>query len=464
MTDDHRPPIDGKDRAQSVPADRPDATRRLLLTRIGLAGAAAYTAPALTHLGMAHASGGSGGGGRGGSGGSRGSGGRAAPRARRRQAQPRQVRRRPAQPAPPPPPPEIVVLLGPEGQIDPARDAGFTVRSAAPNATLGGTIFRLSLPEGRGRDEGLAELATLFPDALMDENHLYTTDDFLCDEDGCDAHDMIGWAGWPSIYAPRIGMIDTGINAEHAALAGQNITVNQADLGTREAAGRKHGTAIAAMLIGRLDERVPGLLPNAELIAVEAFHRGYGGEQADVFSLASAMDILLAAEVSVINMSFSGPQNRVLAALVAEAAARDIALVAAAGNEGPGAAPAFPAAYQEVVAVTAIDRRERVYRQANRGPYINFAAPGVRVWAAASISGGRLQSGTSFAAPFVTASLAVQRLRAPVVPLSETIAEMMRCAKDLGDAGRDDVFGDGLVAAPGQCFAEDAGPIAVSGE
>lgn len=442
--------------------DRPDLARRRLLTRIGLAGATAYTAPALTHLGMAHASGGSGGGGAGGSG---GSGGRQSWRPARRQTQPRANRPRTAQPAQsPPPPPEILVLLPAGISVTPAVEAGYEVRSTAPNALLEGTLYRLDLPPGRTVEEGRADLTGLLPGALVDENHFYTPDAFLCDAEGCDAHEMIGWSGWPSIYAPRIGMIDTGINQDHPALSGQKLTVHQADLGARAEAGRKHGTAIAAMLIGRLDYRVPGLLPNADLVAVEAFHRGFLGEQADVYSLASAMDLLMQADVDIINMSFSGPYNAILEEMIIRATEREMAIVAAAGNGGPGAEPAYPAAFDTVLAVTAIDREGDVYRQANHGPYINFAAPGVRVWAAASVSGGRLKSGTSYAAPFVTASLAVQRLRAPEIPLDQVVAELVRCAKDLGAPGRDTVFGNGLIAAPGQCFAGETEFLPASGE
>lgn len=444
----------------------PDMNRRRLLTRIGLAGLTAYTAPALTHLGAAHASGGGGsGGGSGGSGGfgGGGSGGWQNPSPTRRQVQPRRSAPRVVRQAPPPPP-EIVLFVPAGTDIAPAGAQGYVVRGEMANATLGGTLYRLDLPAGRSIDEGVAELSDLLPGSRIDENHIYTPDEFLCDGDGCTAFEMIGWSGWPSIYAPRIGMIDTGINRDHPALEGQNLTVHQADLGGRPAAGRQHGTAIAALLIGRLDYRVPGLLPNAELVSVEAFHSGYYGDQADVFSLASAIDILLGSGVSVINMSFSGPRNDVLAQLVQRASDRNVAIVAAAGNQGPGAEPVYPAAYKQVVAVTAVDRNERAYRQANQGPYINFAAPGVRLWVAASISGGRLKSGTSYAAPFVTASLAVQRLRAPAMPIEQTIAAMESCAKDLGDAGQDDVFGHGLVAAPGQCFADDDQFFPASGE
>ena len=447
--------------------DRPDPRRRQLLQRIGLAGVTAYTAPALTHLGMAHASGGGGGGSGGGSGGSGGAGGQGGSGPSRPwpfQQRRRRAQRRAPQRAAPPPPPEIVLYLPSGTTADAAVAAGYAIRDSAPNAAMEGTFYRLSLPGNRSLDAARAELSALLPAGIADENHYYTPDDFLCDTDGCAAHAMIGWDGWPGIHAPRIGMIDTGINADHPALEGQALTVHQADLGGRDPAGRKHGTAIASMLIGRLDYRVPGLLPNAELIAVEAFHNGYYGEQADAFSLAAAIDILLGSNVSVINMSFSGPHNAVLEQVIARAAEAEVAIVAAAGNDGPGADPAYPAAFERVLAVTAIDAQQRPYRQANRGPYINFAAPGVRIWAAASVSGGRLHSGTSYAAPFVTAALAVQRLRAPTLPLGQTIAEMSRCARDLGDPGHDPVFGHGLVAAPGQCFADDTQVLPASGE
>ncbi len=82
-------------------------------------------------------------------------------------------------------------------------------------------------------------------------------------------------------------------------------------------------------------------------------------------------------------------------------------IVAAAGNGGPKAAPAYPAAYNDVIAVTAIDRAKRAYRRAGRGEHIDLAAPGVDVWTAASVPGARAKTGTSFATPFVTAAVAL---------------------------------------------------------
>jgi subtilisin family serine protease len=87
---------------------------------------------------------------------------------------------------------------------------------------------------------------------------------------------------------------------------------------------------------------------------------------------------------------------------------KGIVFVAAAGNEGPTAAPSYPAAYPQVIAATAVTKDLRNYRYANCGDHIDVAAPGVNIWTA--MPGGRAacHSGTSFAAPHVTAILAVE--------------------------------------------------------
>jgi subtilisin family serine protease len=328
---------------------------------------------------------------------------------------------------------------------------------------LSGTLVRFALPSGQSPAEALPILLNVLPGTIADVNHVYTPDDFLCDGAECSAFATIGWAGWPSALRPKLGMIDTGINLDHPALEGRNLRVFQADLGARAAAGRQHGTAIAALLIGSVEGRVPGLLPDAALVAVEAFHRQGNAEQADAFAIGNAIDVLMTEQVDVINMSFSGPANAVVQRAITAAAAQGIGLVAAAGNGGPGAEPAYPAAWPEVIAVTAIDAQGRVYRQANQGPYIALAAPGVNLWTAASISGGRLRTGTSYAAPFVTATLAAERKRSPQVPVPDLTARLFACARDLGEAGFDPVYGHGLLIAPEQCAAPDA-LFSVSGE
>lgn len=163
--------------------------------------------------------------------------------------------------------------------------------------------------------------------------------------------------------------------------------------------------------------------------------------------LVRALDWLLEERVELINMSLAGPANRLLQHAVETAVESGVLIVSAAGNGNP----AFPAAYPGVVAVTAVDSRGRVYRQANRGDYVDFAAPGVDVFLAAPYNRGKYYSGTSFATPFVTAALAVLISRHPEAGSDALLRQLSNTARDLGDPGRDPTFGWGLVQVPADC-------------
>ena len=122
-------------------------------------------------------------------------------------------------------------------------------------------------------------------------------------------------------------------------------------------------------------------------------------------------------------------------------------LVAAAGNAGPQSRPLYPAAYPEVIAVTATDADDRLFDQANRGAHIAVAAPGVAILAAAPDEGYQLQSGTSFAAAQVSGIAALLRERNRKLDPAAIRRILTSTARDLGPAGHDDQFGSGLVDA-----------------
>lgn len=121
-------------------------------------------------------------------------------------------------------------------------------------------------------------------------------------------------------------------------------------------------------------------------------------------------------------------------------------VVAAAGNNRSDEAM-YPAASPDTIAVTAVDASGRIYRQANFGAHIEFAAPGVDLYVAWS-EAGTYRSGTSFATPVVTALLARQSEHAPV-DLDTARAALRADARDLGPGGRDERFGFGLVQSGG---------------
>lgn len=126
---------------------------------------------------------------------------------------------------------------------------------------------------------------------------------------------------------------------------------------------------------------------------------------------------------------------------------RGIIIVAAAGNRGPASPPLYPAAYRSTIAVTATDARSRIYSRANRGDYVFVAAPGVDVLAPVPRDDVEGVSGTSFAAAFLSGLLALRVEQTGGLTPTQAQLEISRSVKDLGRAGRDQIFGHGLVDA-----------------
>ena len=207
-----------------------------------------------------------------------------------------------------------------------------------------------------------------------------------------------------------------------------------------------HGTAIASIIAAN-DKDYQGLLPDAELYAAAVFERDEErGEIASTVSLLRALDWLISSEVDVVNISLAGPPNRLLEAALKRAASQDVLVMAAAGNGGPVAQPMYPAAYATVVAVTAVDEGRQVFRLANRGTYLDIAAPGVGLLHARAGGGYVASSGTSFAVPFA-ATAAARLLREQ--PGADVMTQLYQSAEDLGPPGRDEIYGYGLLRLTG---------------
>lgn len=261
----------------------------------------------------------------------------------------------------------------------------------------------------------------------------------------------IGWRDELRVCGARrrIGLVDTGVDVRHGALANARVTTRSLLSPGVRPASREHGTAVASVLAGTSGE-APGLIGEAELLVADVF-RQRGNDESDTNAelLVRALDWLVGRDVELINMSLAGPHNEVLARAVEAAAAVGAVMVAAGGNGDRN--PVFPAAYPNVVAVTAVDARTRVYSRANRGGYIDFAAPGVDLYLAAPGNRGKYYTGTSFATPFVTAALAILKTSHPDADAGTLFEVLASGAVDLGEAGRDPTFGRGLIQAPPDC-------------
>jgi subtilisin family serine protease len=348
---------------------------------------------------------------------------------------------------------ELVALV-PSGQATPPLDAaGFAVVARSTLPAIGDDVVRVRSTRRESAGSALRRLRAVLPGRPVDLNFLYRPLRLDCSASDCPKFAMVGWPMPPSSCGLQttIGMIDTAVQSGHSSLrpgAVETVTMRASD---REPSSDRHGTAIAALLVGQADGAHPGLLPRARLVAVDVFHRGPDGQDAtDTFDLMRGLDLLVGRGIRVANLSLSGPDSAVLRQAVEAAVAKGMVMVAAAGNQGPRARPAYPAAYRGVIAVTAVDRNGRLFRRANRGDYISFAAPGVNLMVADTRGRSRPQSGTSLAVPFVAAAVAVamqgERLAGDLL-----LDALKASAADLGPPGRDREFGWGLIRLPGKC-------------
>jgi hypothetical protein len=246
----------------------------------------------------------------------------------------------------------------------------------------------------------------------------------------------------------KVAVIDSGIDGDHPALDGRVAARFDAAGGQGPAVGA-HGTAIAGILAAK--GLLVGVAPAAEVLGVRAFFQGDGGgaEVSSTVILLRALDWAVGQGARVVNMSFAGPRDAAIQAAVAAARPRGAILVAAAGNGGPDAAPAYPAAYPEVIAVTATDAQDNLYGDANRGAYIDVAAPGVDIFVVAPNRGYRHSSGTSLAAAHVSGLVALLLERESELQSEAVAGALERAAADLGPPGPDEAFGAGRVDGAG---------------
>jgi subtilisin family serine protease len=198
-----------------------------------------------------------------------------------------------------------------------------------------------------------------------------------------------------------IAIIDSKVETTHPDLAGQ-VTVSQDFLSARGSPPEDHGTGIAGVIGAKPDNGIGivGVAPGARLMALRACSetRG-GGSTCDTLSLAKALQFALERGADIINMSLSGPPDRLLSTLINLGLSRRVSVVAA--YDPRRASGGFPASVPGVIAV-ADEALPSV-------PEPVFRAPGKDI--PTTQPGGRwyLVNGSSFAAAHVTGLLALLR-------------------------------------------------------
>lgn len=315
---------------------------------------------------------------------------------------------------------ELIATGATDTELRVLERAGFRVLGHEQIEGLGIAYARLAVPAGMTLPEAQARAAELAPETPVEADTLHL-------EAGAQmqprALALAATAGATTAAASvSVGIIDGGVG-KAVPVSGQK--------GFAEGAPHPsdHGSAVASLLHDHGATRI---------WAADVYGTDPAGGNAS--AIARALGWLAANGCKVVTISLVGPRSRLVERSIAAAQARGVVVVAAVGNDGPAAPPAYPASYQGVLAITGVDRKGRALIEAGRALHLDYAAPGAGVYARGADSKIKAWRGTSFAAPLVAARLA-QALGGGGAWRAKLDAE----ARDLGPKGADKTFGRGLL-------------------
>lgn len=233
-----------------------------------------------------------------------------------------------------------------------------------------------------------------------------------------------------------VAVLDSGLygNAQFEAVAIEELDLTGQGV---EGVGAEHGTAVSAIITGQ-----EGVAPNASLLSIRVLDdQGLGS----VYEVAEGIVAAVDHGAQIINLSLGLYEDTaVLRNAVAYADQQGVVLVAAAGNDGLEGLP-FPAAYESVLAVTAVDANGQHAVFPNQSDAIDIAAPGLAILAAYDDEKSELFTGTSAAAPFVSGTLAALMSENPEQSARDAVKALQNYLNDAGPAGDDAVYGAGIL-------------------
>jgi subtilisin family serine protease len=312
---------------------------------------------------------------------------------------------------------ELLVLDLDADALKLAELAGFAVLGSERIENLDLVVTRLRVPAGLRLAEAEAVLRRALPDAVVSADVLHFRAGATV-------------SSRPTIASPQraasgvaVGVIDGGPGGAVPVAAVRGFA-------TGAPTASNHGSAVVSLLASAS----AGPIRVADV---------YGSDKAggNALAIARALGWLVGAGSRVVTISLVGPRNPVLESAIGAAQRKGVVIVAAVGNDGPAAPPAFPASYPGVLAVTAVDGQRRALIEAGRALHLDYAAPGADIFALDARGKRTRLRGTSFAAPLVAARVARFMGR------PNWRAALDAEAIDLGKKGRDEIYGSGLLCA-----------------
>ena len=323
-----------------------------------------------------------------------------------------------------------------------AQQRGYQLRSKELLSGMEFVLITLKTRNGQSGGSAIRELEALEPGITAGVNHAYgTRETSRVSGMRTYAKELMKWNATDCGAKTKIGILDTSIGDYKAG----GLTIADFSRSDQKSEVSKHAIAVINVF-----EQV-NFLQEVDLYHADiVFESETMGTVASVDSMMRGLNWMLQHDVSLVNISLSGPYNKILDMGFQRAEQKGLIVVAAAGNDGPEQTVRYPAAFESTLAVTAVDADTNIYRMATRGLSLDFSAPGVDI---ALNTGGDAQylTGTSIAAPFVTARIAADEKLADIKNVEKVRKRLAESALDLGEVGHDSVYGYGLVLAPEDC-------------
>jgi subtilisin family serine protease len=258
-----------------------------------------------------------------------------------------------------------------------------------------------------------------------------------------------------------VAVVDSGIDATHPDLAGKVLPGYNSAQNTALTSGNSddfsgHGTGVAGVIAAATDNGagIAGVGWNTPVVPIRS-------TDADGFSTATsvAAGVRWAADqgIRIINLSLGSCfPNQTVADAVSYAQSRGALIIAAVGNEAQeGNQVNYPAAFEGVLGVGATSFNGSRALYSNTGSHVDLVAPGGSLSDDNDLSHGMLVlapagqldrvDGTSFSSPMVAAAAALVLSAKPTLTASELAAALTATTTDMGAAGRDDEYGNGML-------------------
>ncbi|MEJ0077822.1 MAG: S8 family serine peptidase [Alphaproteobacteria bacterium] len=349
---------------------------------------------------------------------------------------------------------EMVCQWGPdvtEARIrDVARQHNLEIVSMQPSALTGGTLVHFRIGGNRAARDVVRAMEA--EQIISQPNYIYeavqATEPAAADSASGSgeqyAANKLRLAEVHKIATGKgvtVAVIDSEIDNAHSEF--KQAIAERFDAVGKPDKPHTHGTGMAGAIVSQ--SRLMGVAPGARTLAVHAFATGaQQSPQATTQAIIAGLEWALNKGARVINMSFAGPYDPMLALAMKRASERGAVLIAAVGNAGPNSPPLYPGADPRVIGVTAVDENDQLYKGANIGAQVAVAAPGVDVMVPAPADAYQLTTGTSVAAAHVSGVAALLLEKHPEADAQTILEVLTSSATRLGNK-RDDKLGWGLV-------------------